>query len=115
MLLPTGPNQPRRRPTQGSTTSAAAPARTRTRSVTVCASAAAEVCQLSHTTQPAAAATAPAPSQYTTLRAILASLATSHTPPASQRSRGHPAATSPASAPTASAHCRRPGGSNRAA
>ncbi len=35
MLLPTGPNQPRRRPTHGSTTSAATPTRTRTRSVTV--------------------------------------------------------------------------------
>jgi hypothetical protein len=87
-LLPTGPNQPRRRPTHGRTISAAAPTRTRTRSVTVCGSVAGEVRQLSHITQAAAAATAPAPSQYTTLRVIVASLAASHTPPASQCSRG---------------------------
>ena len=56
MLARTGPNQPRRRPTHGSTTSAAAPTRTRTRSVTVCGSAAGEARQLSHTAQAASAA-----------------------------------------------------------
>jgi hypothetical protein len=59
----------------------------------VCVSAAGEARQLSHTDQAAAAATTPAPSQYTALRVIWASLTTSHTPPASQDSRGHPAGT----------------------
>ena len=93
MLVPTGPNQPRRRPAHGSAASAATPTRTRTRSVTTRGWAAEDACQLTRTAQAAVAATIPTPSQYTTLRIILASLAASHNPPASQPSRGHPAGT----------------------
>ena len=114
-LLPTGPSQPRRRPTQGIRASAATPTRTRTRSVTTRGWEAEDACQLSRTAQAAAAATAPIPSQYTTLRMISASFAASHSPPASQPTRGQPAGTRSASACTASAHSCRPGGSNRAA
>ena len=114
-LVPTGPNQPDRRPTQGSTASATNPARIRARSVALSGSADGLVRQLSHTTHAPAAAIAATPIQYPILRAIPASRTTSHTPPASQFSRSQPAGTWPASVRTASAQCRRSGGSSRAA
>ncbi len=66
----------------------------------------------SDTTTAAATANAATPSQYPILRTMPASLATSHNPPATQKSRAR-AGTSPASAQTACAHSRRSAGTTR--
>jgi hypothetical protein len=112
MLLPTGPNQPCRRPTHGKAISATAPTRSRTRSVAPSTSVAGTFVQLRHSAQAPIATSPPIPAQYTNLRITRASFTTSHNPPAIQSSLGHPPGSWPASACTASAQSRRSGGSN---